>query len=605
MTRCSASAFVLIYCLEAAGQIACAATNEWPSYNGDLNSDRFSSLTEITPKNAADLREVCEASLGDEGSFQPGPLMIGDSLFITTVHTVVALSATDCTVRWRYVYKMQEDEVLPGNRGVAYMDGKLFRGTADGRVLAIDSRTGKELWRVKSADTKIFEFFSAAPIAWNGLVYLGPGGADYGIRGRMTAFDAASGKEVWRFNTIPLKGEPGYETWRIPDTAEHGGGGTWSSYTLDTATGELFISVANPAPDLTANTRPGDNLYTDSLLVLDAKTGALKWYYQFTPNDTFDYDVAAAPALYTDREGKRRVAVGSKDGYLYILDRDSHKLISKTAVTTIKTPPGPPTVAGVYACPGTTGGVDWNGPAYSPESNILYVGSVDWCTYFSTVIPAYPVSWKTGKSKTGWVYAVNASTGKPVWHYHAESPVLSGVTPTAGGVLFSGESSGDFLVLNARNGKLIKKQNLGGSMGGGIITYSIAGKQYVATTAGNVSRSGLATGADNAPRVIIMTLGLDSAYQPVKIAAVPPEEANRGFGIDQSKVKYNAFCAACHGPEGRGGEGGPSLQNESSRKDFAAVVAWIKNPAPPMPKLVPPMTNSEVEAVARYIEQFK
>jgi alcohol dehydrogenase (cytochrome c) len=237
--------------------------------------------------------------------------------------------------------------------------------------------------------------------------------------------------------------------------------------------------------------------------------------------------------------------------------------------------------------------------------NTVYVGSVDWCSYFSTNIPGYPTSWKTAKSKTGWVYAVNASTGKPVWRNHAASPILSGVTPTAGGVLFSGESSGDFVVLDAKNGKLIQKQNLGGSMGGGVITYSVAGKQYVATTAGNVSRSGLATGADNKPRVIIMTTGLSAGYQPMKIAAVSAQDANRHFGIDQSKVEYNTFCAACHGPDGKGGEGGPSLRNESSRKDFAAIVAWIKNPAPPMPKLAPPMTESEVETIARYVEQLK
>jgi alcohol dehydrogenase (cytochrome c) len=599
------SVLALSWQLLAAAPIVHAAGNEWPSFNGDLASDRFSSLSEITPKNAADLREVCEASLGDEGSFQPGPLMIGDTLFVTTVHTVVALSATDCRVRWRYVYDTQEDEVLPGNRGVAYLDQRLFRGTADGRLVAIDSATGKELWRVKAADTKLYEFFTAAPIAWNGLVYLGPGGADYGIRGRMAAFDAATGKEVWRFNTIPMRGEPGYETWHIPETAEHGGGGTWSSYTLDAATGEVFIPVANPAPDLTPNSRPGDNLYTDSLVVLDAKTGGLKWYYQFTRNDAFDYDLAAAPILYTDAAGKHRVAVGSKDGYVYILDRDSHELIAKTAVTTIKTPPSPPTAAGVYACPGTTGGVEWNGPAYDPNLNIVYVGSVDWCTYFSTNLPGYPTSWKTGKSKTGWVYALDASTGGLAWRYHADSPVLSGVTPTAGGVLFSGDSAGELLILNAKNGKLIKKSNLGGSMGGGVITYSAGGRQYVATTAGNVSRSGLAIGVDNTPRVIIMTTGLSAAYQPAKIAAVSPEEANRRFGIDQSKVDYNSYCAACHGPEGKGGEGGPSLRNESSRKDFAALVAWIKNPAPPMPKLAPPMTQSEVEAIARYVEQLQ
>jgi alcohol dehydrogenase (cytochrome c) len=196
----------------------------------------------------------------------------------------------------------------------------------------------------------------------------------------------------------------------------------------------------------------------------------LKWYYQLDPNEGFDYDLGATPVLYKDKAGRRRVAIGSKDGYLYILDRNTHRLISKTAITTIKKPPGPPTPAGVYACPGTDGGVEWNGPAYSPATNLVYVGSVDWCWYFYSGEPRYiptlsymgagPV-FRGGKSRTGWVYGVDGSTGKPAWRHHTESPVLSGVTPTAGGLVFSGESSGNLLVFDARSGALLKKQNLG------------------------------------------------------------------------------------------------------------------------------------------------
>jgi alcohol dehydrogenase (cytochrome c) len=183
--------------------------------------------------------------------------------------------------------------------------------------------------------------------------------------------------------------------------------------------------------------------------------------------------------------------------------------------------------------------------------------------------------------------------------------VLSGVTPTAGGVLFSGESAGNLLVFNAKNGKLLKKENLGGSMGGGIATYGIAGTQYVATTAGNVSRSGLSTGGNYVPRLIIMTTGLEPAYRIVKVNAVPPGEALTVPAAELGKSAFNNYCAGCHGIQGSGGEGGPSLRNESSRMPFDALVAWIKNPAPPMPKLVPPVTNTEVDAIARYLEALK
>ena len=274
----------------------------WPSYNGNLQSDRFSPLKLITPRNAQDLRPVCEVEVGDGGTFQPGLVVVGHVLYLTSIHTVLAVDAAECTVRWRYIYTPDQDEAMPANRGVAYLDGRLFRGTADGRVIALDAATGRELWRVKAAEPDKGELFSAAPLAWNGLVFIGPAG-DFASRGRIYAFDAATGKEVWRFHTVPASGEPGFETWHIPETADRGGGGTWTSYTLDPETRELFVSVGNPIPLFDIESRPGDNLYTNTMAVLDARTGKLKWHYQFNPNDAFDYDLAATPALYTDKAG--------------------------------------------------------------------------------------------------------------------------------------------------------------------------------------------------------------------------------------------------------------------------------------------------------------
>lgn len=590
------------------------ADGEWASYNRDLQSDRFSPLTDITPKNAADLREVCEATLGDEGALQPGPIMIDGTLYVTTTHTVIAVDAASCQVRWRYVYHADEEEPFPANRGVAFLDGTLYRGTGDGRLLALDARSGRERWRTKIADPSIVEFLSAAPIAWKGLVFIGPGGSDWGIHGRVSAFDATTGKRVWNFDTIPQKGEPGFETWRIPETAQHGGGGTWTSYTLDPETGELFVPVANPSPDYLPDARPGDDLYTNSIVVLDARNGALKWYYQFGRSDGFDYDLAAAPMLFKDEAGHARVAAGSKDGFLYVLDRDTHALVSKTAITTIQAPPTPPTPQGVFACPGSSGGVEWNGPAFHPALNLLYVGSVDWCSTFTSGPAAFkpPLiylgtapQFSAASEKTGWVYAVDGATGKVRWRYHAGSPVLSGVTPTAGGVLLSGESAGNLLVFDARSGRLLKKENLGGSMGGGIVTYRIAGKQFVATTAGNVSRSGLGTGGNYVPRLIVLTTGLAPTYQPMKISAIPPGKVGEDFGGDLGRSAFDTYCAGCHGTRGEGGEGGPSLKGAANRLEVADLAAWIRNPAPPMPKMVPPITNAEVDAIARYVEQMK
>jgi alcohol dehydrogenase (cytochrome c) len=602
-------------CAAHPAQAADVADTGWLTYNGDFGAGRFSPLHQITRDNAKNLRATCEISLGDQGIFQAGPLVIGDTLYVTTIHTVVAVDATTCALRWRRAFEPEADEALPANRGAAYLDGRIFRGTGDGYVIALDAKSGEVLWRTHAGDPGKGEFYSAAPLAWNGLVFLGPAGSEWGIRGRIVAYDAATGHEVWRFNTVPEKGEAGYESWQVGHTTEHGGGGTWSSYTLDPKTGELFVPVGNPAPDFTPGYRPGDNLYTDGIVVLDAKTGKLRWYHQFDRNDAFDYDIAAAPILFTDRAGRRRVAVAGKDGYLYILDRETHKQVAKTAVTTVMRPSSLPTPQGVFICPGADGGVQWNGPAYSPPTNALYVGSVDWCMKVRSApvkyeaplvfMGGFPDFSKDTGPRSGWLYSVDAHTGQVRWRYHASSPVLSGATPTAGGIVLSGESAGDLLVFDAADGTLLHKVPLAGSLGGGVITYAVGGRQYVATTAGNVSRSGLSTGDDYIPRLIVLTTGLPSDHEVVKVLAVPEGQLKQRFGKDPGKSIFNIFCSSCHGRGGTGGEAGPALVNEASRKALADVIEWVKHPAPPMPSMSPPLSNSEVEAVAQYVLALK
>jgi alcohol dehydrogenase (cytochrome c) len=593
---------------QAAGDIG------WPYYNGSLESDRFSGLKSLTAANVSDLKESCEAVLGDDGAFQSGPLVIGKTLFVTTTHTTVALDATDCKVRWRHVYTPHEDELFGVDRGAAYLDGRLFRGTSDGWLLALDAETGKEIWRVHAGNMKIGEWFSAAPIAWNGLVFIGPAGSDFGIQGRMNAYDAKTGKMVWRFNTVPNPDEPAAKTWHIPASMKHGGGGSWSSYTLDPATGELFVPVGNPAPDYLPDARPGDDLYTNGMVVLDAKTGALKWYYQLDPNDALDYDLGAAPILYTDAAGNRRVALGSKDGNLYILDRDTHKLVAKTAVTTVDAHPPKPNAAGVRACPGSLGGVEWNGPAYDPATGNLYVGAVDWCAVFTMA----KEPWKAAKPylngsyisspdepKTGWIVAVDGATGKPAWRYHAQSPVLAGVTPTAGGIVLSGDAGGNFLAFDAKTGDLLKKLDVGGSMAGGVVTYAIDGKQYVALTAGNVSRVGFTT-AKATPRLIVLT-ATPGAGAPAVVMAAPKDEGGlTRAGPGQGKALYLQYCGTCHGFHGDGGVAGPSLVDPKTRLDLDHFIQWVKNPAPPMPKLFPdPLNEQDFRAIFDYLQNGK
>ncbi|MFL5561852.1 MAG: pyrroloquinoline quinone-dependent dehydrogenase [Gemmatimonadaceae bacterium] len=509
---------------------ATAAGTRWHSYNRGYDGQRYADIDQITPANVGTLAPVCQVKLGEEGPFQAGPLVLGDTLIITTARTTAALNATNCAQIWRHVDEPKGTPPISVNRGAAYLDGRIYRGTPDGRLYALDAKTGATVWEDSIGNPGIGEFVSSAPVAWNGTVFVGLAGSDWGIRGHMMAFDAATGKEKWRFYTIPMGSEPGAESWHIPATAHRGGGAQWTSYALDTATSEVFVPVANPSPDFAPQSRPGDNLYTNSLVVLDVATGKLKWYYQLRANDGFDWDLGAAPMLYS-AGGNARVALGSKDGFVYAVDRGSHKLAFKTAVTTIANADSQPTPKGVTVCPGPLGGVEWNGPAYDPKTNMIYVGAVDWCATYTTTTgtPTYSPGGvymgtsyvpPAGTSYSGWLTALDAGSGQVKWKFHAPQPIVAAVTPTSGGVVFNGDLGGDFYAFDAETGKVLLTLKTPGAIAGGIVTYVVGGKQYVATTSGNISRSTFKTGGS--PTIIIMALGAKGAPASSELPAVKP-----------------------------------------------------------------------------------
>ncbi|MBX9605904.1 MAG: PQQ-binding-like beta-propeller repeat protein [Gammaproteobacteria bacterium] len=580
----------------------------WTSYNENVNGQRYVPLNQITRDNAAELGEVCRLKVEDVGAFHTGILEIDGVLYFTTSTDTLAVDATNCKQLWRHHYETEEPggTALQVNRGLAYANGKLYRGTVDARFLAIDAKTGQTVWKYQVGDPKAGEFFSAAPQIYQGLVFTSAAGGDWGIRGRVVALDAATGREVWRFYTVPRGDEPGAETWKDADSARYGGGGSWTTYTLDMASGELFVPVGNPAPDLLPHLRQGENLYTNSLVVLDANTGKVKWYHQLLGNDGQDLDLGAAPMLYYNSKGERMVAFGGKDGYLYGVNRETLKREFKTPVTTIKNAGVAPTREGIDVCPGPLGGVEWNGPAYDKPNKAIVVGSVDWCARLTadegyTYKPgefAMGGQFKFADESRGWIVSADQDLGSIRWKYETVGPQVSGLVPTGGGVILAGDMKGHFIVLDSSDGRELLKRQVGGALAGGTITYMRKGKQYVAFVAGNVSR--MTFGVTGSPTLVIYALGAKNAPKldalPVALAANDKPDPAAGQAL------YAKVCAACHGPSGEGGTG-PSLKGVSKRLDFVRTVQWIENPSAKMPKLYPtPLDAQAVRNVAAYLQ---
>ena len=436
--------------------VAVPADGDWPAYNRTLDSVRHSPLDEITGENVGELREICAYDTGLETSFQTGPLAIDGVLYFTTEFDTFAVDGANCTELWRTTLDYERAGPLRVNRGAAYLDGRLFRGLQDGRLVALDAATGELEWEVQIGITDKGETIPAAPTAWDGKVFVGNAGGDnYGVKGRMYAFDAATGEPVWETFLVPKEqnvgtltlvdapisndatdgyasaGDP--TTWNVEEGEPITGGASWTSYTLDPEAnggrGLVYIPTANPAPDFIASLREGANLMTNSITVLDAQDGSYVRHHLMVPEDFHDWDASAAPAVVTTADGTRTVLAGAKDGNLHAFEDvaatptggeaspeglregapgggepasgvPSNKRYTRSVTTKLNVD-APLTPDGTYFCPGTTAGVMWNGPAYSPDTNLAYVGSVDRCTLVKIADPDNPPSLSLGQPWSG------------------------------------------------------------------------------------------------------------------------------------------------------------------------------------------------------------
>jgi alcohol dehydrogenase (cytochrome c) len=492
-------------------QAAAPVAGDWPGYNNTLTSERHSPLREIDAAHVHSLEILCTFDTAEEGGFQTGLIEVGGTLFGTTEKDTFALDPSTCRVRWR-AHEEFKSGFLKVNRGIAWADGKLFRGTRDGRLVSYDAATGAKLWETQLTDPRLgdAESIPAAPIVWQGLVFVGNAGGDNkGVKGRMYALDAATGKIRWQTWLVPKDAaEAKAQGWGNAPDVPISGGATWTSYTLDPASGLLYVPGGNPAPDFDRSLRPGPNANTASIVVLDAKSGAFRTRYPVSPGDFHDWDVSTPPILATTRGGRHIVAVAPKDGHLHAFDLGSGHALYHTPVTRIENATEPLSQHPVHFCPGPQGGSEWNGPDYDPTTNLLYTGAVDWCATVTLQpvektrnTPMYqpwsandqahpdeafgkldpPSTW------AGWVYATDADSGKVVWKFKTPYPVMSGVTSTDAGLVFVGDMGGTLYAFDCRDGRELWSKGLGGALGGGVITYSDSGKQRVAVAVGMTS----------------------------------------------------------------------------------------------------------------------
>ncbi len=488
--------------------------DDWLYHTHNYEGTRYSALDEINVSNVGNLRPACIFQLGDSGNFQAGPIVHNGIMYLTGAHVTTAMEADTCREIWRHTWRGQDREVWLRNRGVAIQDGYVVRGTADGYLVALDAADGALLWAKQIANPWLGETLTMAPLIHNGVIYIGPAGSEFAISGWVGAFRLADGEQLWEFKTVPGATREGGDTWDNPLGIPLGGGAVWTPFSFDVAKNELYVAVTNPAPDLPAYLRPGDNLYTNSIVALDIRTGSLNWYQQMVPNDDHDWDLTqVSPIVRTSINGVQRnlISTVGKDGILRVLDQDSHERLFEREITTVTNADLPVTTEGVYACPGVLGGVEWNGPAWHPGEQLLITPAVDMCATFTAeanpvYVPGRLFMGGTTEMDTanasGWLTAVDVNTGTIRWQYHAAQPVIAAVTTTAGGLVMTGELGGDFVVFDVALGQELYRFNTGGPMGAGIVSYAVNGKQYLAAGSGNPSA--LWTGGNTGSATVVV-----------------------------------------------------------------------------------------------------
>ena len=502
----------------------------WLTYNGDYMSQRYSQLDQITPDNVTNLELKWILQNQVFGAWQSNPIIVDGVMYVTErPNSVMAVDASTGRVFWKFRHTPSENARVccgANNRGVAVLDDRVFMGTLDARLIALDRINGQPLWNAEVADVNLAYSVTMAPLVVKDKIIVGVGGGEYGIRGYVAAFDAETGEQAWKTYTIPGPGEPGHDSWEGDDW-EHGGASVWITGSFDPELNLTYWGVGNPGPDWNAGQRPGDNLFSDSVIALDADTGELEWYFQFTPNDGYDYDSVQVPVLADmvwRGEPKKVMMWANRNGYFYVLDRVTGLFLEGKPFVTVNWSSGldengrpipTPQPEGMPTYPGNQGGTNWYPPSYSPRTGLFYFSA--WENYatiyraeeseyvpgqaflgggFSVLAPSpdaptigigrtNPINNWTDEVGYASLKAMDPQTGEAVWSYNQYDVSDSGMLTTATDLLFTGGREGYFHAIDARSGDLIWKVNLGGQIVMAPVTYMVDGIQYVSVISGN------------------------------------------------------------------------------------------------------------------------
>jgi len=498
----------------------------WLTYSGTYQSQRYTTLDQITPENAADLEIAWIYQANALDKFEPTPLVDDGVMYFTPPpNDVVAMDARTGRIFWKYEHDLPTNITAccgKVNRGLAMLDELVYLATLDCKLIAFDSQTGVKQWERQVCEYPIGYALALAPLAVKDKIIVGTAGGELGIRGFLAAYDAETGEEAWKFHTVPGPGEAGHETWEN-DAWKTGGASIWLTGSYDPDLNLTYWGVGNPAPDWNGEVRPGDNLYSSSVIALDADSGELKWHFQFTPHDEWDWDSVQIPVL-VDRpwkgEDRKLMLWGNRNGFFYVLDRATGEFLLGEPFTTqtwaegldengrpIRVPGKEPTEKGSLTFPGVQGGTNWYSPSYSPKTDLFYLPAWDGYSsiYYRWEDQYEPGRWYSGGSPksvvsptrrrevdvrdvdTGYgvLRALDPDTGERVWEFRLKEMTESGVLTTATNVLFTGSREGHFFVLDARDGTVLWRKYLGGQVIASPMSYSVDGKQYIAVAAGH------------------------------------------------------------------------------------------------------------------------